>query len=48
LTAASIGQELTDRAGAGLGIQADLTDPEATDRAIVQVVERFGGWTSWS
>jgi 3-oxoacyl-[acyl-carrier protein] reductase len=42
LTAASIEQELTDRAGAGLGIQADLTDPEATDRAIAQVRERFG------
>jgi NAD(P)-dependent dehydrogenase (short-subunit alcohol dehydrogenase family) len=42
LTAASIEQELTDRAGAGLGIQADLTDPEATDRAIEQVLKRFG------
>jgi NAD(P)-dependent dehydrogenase (short-subunit alcohol dehydrogenase family) len=42
LTAASIEQELTDRAGTGLGIQADLTDPEAADRAIEQVLERFG------
>ncbi|HEY2057461.1 MAG TPA: SDR family NAD(P)-dependent oxidoreductase [Amycolatopsis sp.] len=42
LTAASIEQELIDRAGAGLGIQADLTGPEATDRAIGQVIERFG------
>jgi 3-oxoacyl-[acyl-carrier protein] reductase len=42
LTAASIEQELTDRAGAGLGVQADLTDPEATDRAIEQVLKRFG------
>jgi NAD(P)-dependent dehydrogenase (short-subunit alcohol dehydrogenase family) len=42
LTAASVEDELTDRAGAGLGIQADLTDPEATDQAIQQVVARFG------
>jgi NAD(P)-dependent dehydrogenase (short-subunit alcohol dehydrogenase family) len=42
LTAASIEQELTDRAGSGLGIQADLTGPETTDRAIGQVLERFG------
>jgi NAD(P)-dependent dehydrogenase (short-subunit alcohol dehydrogenase family) len=42
LTAVSVEDELTDRAGAGLGIQADLTDPEATDQAIQQVVARFG------
>lgn len=41
LTAASIEDELTDRAGAGLGIQADLTDPEVTEQAIQQVFERY-------
>jgi 3-oxoacyl-[acyl-carrier protein] reductase len=42
LTAASIEEELTERAGTGLGIQADLTDPEATNLAIEQVLDRFG------
>jgi 3-oxoacyl-[acyl-carrier protein] reductase len=40
LTAASVWEELRDRAGRGLGIQADLTDPEAAARAIRTVVER--------
>jgi 3-oxoacyl-[acyl-carrier protein] reductase len=42
LTAATVEQELVDRAGAGLGIKVDLTDPEATEAAIGQVAERFG------
>lgn len=42
LTAATIEDELIALAGAGLGIQADLTDPEATDRAIGQVLDRYG------
>jgi 3-oxoacyl-[acyl-carrier protein] reductase len=33
LTAASVQNELRDRAGSGMGIQADLTDPEAAARA---------------
>jgi 3-oxoacyl-[acyl-carrier protein] reductase len=42
LTAPSVEQELIDRAGAGLGVQVDLTDHVATEGAIDQVVERFG------
>jgi 3-oxoacyl-[acyl-carrier protein] reductase len=40
LTAASVEEELRDRAGRGLGIQADLTDPEAAARAIQNVLDR--------
>jgi len=39
LTAASVQDELRDRAGSGMGIQADLTDPDATTRAIQNVVD---------
>lgn len=42
LTAATVEDELIDRAGAGLGIQVDLTDPAATQDAIDQVVATFG------
>jgi 3-oxoacyl-[acyl-carrier protein] reductase len=41
LTAASVQDELCDRAGDGLAIQADLTDPDATERAIRSVVDRW-------
>jgi 3-oxoacyl-[acyl-carrier protein] reductase len=34
LTAATVVDELQDRVGSGMGIQADLIDPEATTRAI--------------
>jgi NAD(P)-dependent dehydrogenase (short-subunit alcohol dehydrogenase family) len=40
LTAASVQDELRDRAGSGMGIQADLTDPEAAARAIQNVLDR--------
>jgi 3-oxoacyl-[acyl-carrier protein] reductase len=40
LTAASVQDELRDRAGGGMGIQADLRDPDATTRAIHSVVDR--------
>jgi 3-oxoacyl-[acyl-carrier protein] reductase len=40
LAAASIQDELRDRAGSGMGIQADLTDPEAAARAIQDVLDR--------
>jgi NAD(P)-dependent dehydrogenase (short-subunit alcohol dehydrogenase family) len=39
LTAASVPDELRDRAGSGMGIQADLTDAEATARAMRRVVD---------
>ncbi len=42
LTAASVEDELKNRAGDGLGVQVNLTDPEETERAIATVVERFG------
>ncbi|MCJ0949904.1 SDR family oxidoreductase (plasmid) [Rhodococcus erythropolis] len=42
LTAASVEDELKDRAGDGLCVQVDLTDPEATERAFAEVVNRFG------
>ncbi len=32
-----------DMGGEALGVEADLTDPDAVDRAIAQTVERFGG-----
>jgi NAD(P)-dependent dehydrogenase (short-subunit alcohol dehydrogenase family) len=40
LTAASVQDELRDRAGDGMGIQADLTDPDAAARAIQNVIDR--------
>jgi 3-oxoacyl-[acyl-carrier protein] reductase len=40
LTAASVQDELRDRAGDGMGIQADLTDPDATAQAIQNVIDR--------
>lgn len=40
LTAASVEAELRDRAGRGLGIQADLTDPQAAAQAIRNVLDR--------
>jgi 3-oxoacyl-[acyl-carrier protein] reductase len=40
LTAVSIEDELRDRAGSGMAIQADLTDPKAAARAIQNVLER--------
>jgi NAD(P)-dependent dehydrogenase (short-subunit alcohol dehydrogenase family) len=39
LTAATVVEELLDRVGSGMGIQADLIDPEATTRAIQDVVD---------
>ncbi|MFF7602495.1 SDR family NAD(P)-dependent oxidoreductase [Streptomyces mirabilis] len=39
LTADSVQVELQDRAGSGVGIQADLTDPEATAQAIQDVYD---------
>jgi 3-oxoacyl-[acyl-carrier protein] reductase len=41
LTAASVQDELRDRAGDGIAIQADLTDPDATEQAIQSVVDRW-------
>lgn len=32
-----------DLGGEALGLEADLTDPDAVDRAIAQTVEKFGG-----
>ena len=32
-----------DMGGEALGVEADLTDPDAADRAIAQAVKRFGG-----
>jgi 3-oxoacyl-[acyl-carrier protein] reductase len=40
LTAASVQDELRDRAGDGMAVQADLTDPDATALAIQQVIDR--------
>ena len=40
LTAASVEDELRDRAGGGMGIESDLTDPEAAARAIQNVLDR--------
>jgi len=42
LTAASVAEELVARAGDGMGLQADLTDPAATESAFASVVERWG------
>jgi 3-oxoacyl-[acyl-carrier protein] reductase len=42
LTAATVEDELTDRAGKGLALRVDLTDPHATESAIAEVVERCG------
>jgi len=42
LTAATVEQELVDRAGAGLGVQVDLTDPDATEEAVNRVAEHLG------
>jgi 3-oxoacyl-[acyl-carrier protein] reductase len=39
LTATSVEDELRDRAGSGMAIQADLTDPEAAARAIQDVLD---------
>jgi 3-oxoacyl-[acyl-carrier protein] reductase len=41
LTAASVADELQDRAGSGMGIQADLTDADATTRAMHSVVDAY-------
>jgi NAD(P)-dependent dehydrogenase (short-subunit alcohol dehydrogenase family) len=40
LTAASVQDELRDRAGSGMAVQADLTDPDAATRAIQNVVDQ--------
>jgi 3-oxoacyl-[acyl-carrier protein] reductase len=42
LTAGSVADELRDRAGDGLGLQADLTRPDAAESALAAVVDRWG------
>jgi 3-oxoacyl-[acyl-carrier protein] reductase len=40
LTAPSVEEELRDRAGSGMALKADLTDPEAAARAIQEVLDQ--------
>ncbi len=42
LTATSVQDELRDRVGDGLAIQADLSDPEAAEHAVRSVTVRWG------